>query len=76
MPKHNLRIQFALLISLLLALAIQPFPVEAHASLVRSDPQDNAILATAPSEIRMWFNEEISPEFSSARLLNINGEED
>ena len=75
MPKHKLRIRFALLLSLLLAVAIQSFPVEAHAALVRSDPQDNAILATAPSEIRMWFNEEISPEFSSARLLNINGEE-
>jgi copper transport protein len=49
-------------------------PVRAHAGLVRSEPADNAILAEAPDEIRLWFSEPVSPEFSSARMLDINGQ--
>ena len=49
--------------------------VQAHAALVRSEPGDNAVLETSPGEIRLWFNEAISPEFSTARLLDLNGKE-
>lgn len=75
MMKSRLRIHLSLLLALLFAVALQATPAQAHAALVRSDPADNAVLTAAPSEIRMWFNEEISAEFSSARLLNISGEE-
>ncbi len=75
MIKHRLRTLLALMLTFLFAVVIRATPVTAHAALVRSDPPDNAVLPTAPSEIRMWFSEEISPEFSSARLLNISGEE-
>ncbi len=48
---------------------------QAHAALVRSDPADNSILAQSPHEVRLWFNEAISAEFSTARVLDINGKQ-
>jgi len=49
--------------------------VLAHAVLVRSVPGENAVLAQAPQEVRLWFNETISPQFSTARVLDIDGRE-
>ena len=43
---------------------------EAHAILVRSDPAKGAVLATAPTVVRMWFTESLNPTFSTARVLN------
>src|SRR5690349_21923925 len=48
-------------------------PASAHADLVRSDPPSGSVLAHAPSEARLWFSEEISPEFSSAHLVDHAG---
>src|SRR5262250_1881996 len=48
-------------------------PASAHADLVRSDPADGSVLARAPSIARLWFSEEISPEFSSARVVDRTG---
>jgi copper transport protein len=48
-------------------------PASAHADLVRSDPPDGSVLAQAPSVARLWFSEEISPEFSSARVVDRAG---
>lgn len=49
--------------------------VLAHAALVRSEPADNAVLVASPAEIRLWFNEPVSSQFSTARLLDVNGQE-
>ncbi len=57
----------------LLAAAVIPTSAAAHAILVRSDPADNAILAKAPSEVRLWFSEAISSQFSSAQILDAQG---
>src|SRR5262249_11860960 len=48
-------------------------PASAHPGLVRSDPADGSVLAHAPSVARLWFSEEISPEFSSARVVDRTG---
>jgi len=48
-------------------------PASAHADLVRSDPPSGSMLAHAPSVARLWFSEEISPEFSSAHLVDHTG---
>jgi copper transport protein len=48
-------------------------PASAHANLVRSDPPDGSVLARAPGVARLWFSEEISPKFSSARLVDRAG---
>ncbi len=69
---RNYRWLLAVGLAVLVATAVTPI-VLAHANLVRSDPAANAILADPPQEIRLWFSETISPEFSSAQLLDING---
>jgi len=46
----------------------------AHAGVVRSDPPDNAVLATSPRQVRLWFSEPISPKFTSVQLLNARSE--
>jgi len=48
-------------------------PASAHADLVRSDPPDGSVLAHAPGVARLWFSEEISPEFSTARVVGGTG---
>lgn len=65
------------LITTLLAMLIfgrVPPAAQAHAALLRSDPADNAILAGPPAEARLWFSEAISTQFSSAQILDINGQ--
>ena len=48
-------------------------PASAHADLVRSDPANGSVLTRAPSVARLWFSEEISPEFSVARVVDRTG---
>jgi copper transport protein len=48
-------------------------PASAHADLVRSDPPNGSVLAHAPSVARLWFSEEISAKFSSARVVDRTG---
>lgn len=45
----------------------------AHATLLRTDPAENAVLAQPPSEVNLWFSEPISPRFSAFRVLDIDG---
>src|SRR5579875_1265983 len=42
----------------------------AHAVLLRSDPAQDAVLNTAPSQVRMWFSEDLNPTFSTAAVVN------
>ncbi|MBI4319349.1 MAG: copper resistance protein CopC [Chloroflexi bacterium] len=45
----------------------------AHASLVRSFPEANAVLDAAPRELRLWFSEAPEPRFSEVWLLDRTG---
>jgi len=47
---------------------------QAHATLVRSDPANSAILPDPPPEVRLWFSESISAEFSTAQILDAKGQ--
>ena len=42
----------------------------AHAVVVRSEPADGAVVSQAPPEIRIWFSEPLTPEFSKAEVLD------
>ena len=56
----TLRSAFAALIALVLLLpGIQP--ASSHATLVSAEPQDGAMLAAAPSELVLTFNEPVAP---------------
>lgn len=48
--------------------------VSAHALLVRSIPAANAELSQPPAAIDMWFSEPLEAAFSSARLLDSQGQ--
>lgn len=36
----------------------------AHSRLVKSDPSARAVVAAAPKEVRLWFNEQVEPSFA------------
>ena len=42
-----------------LALGVHGAPALAHAALVKTEPPRRALLAKAPAEVRLWFNQEI-----------------
>src|SRR5262249_40582791 len=63
----------ALVLGAAAAMLLLAQPASAHANLVRSDPPDGSVLAHAPGVARLWFSEEISPTFSSARLVDRTG---
>src|SRR5215510_6952929 len=63
----------ALVLGAAAALLLLAQPASAHANLVRSDPPNGSVLAHAPGVARLWFSEEISPEFSSARVVGGTG---
>jgi copper transport protein len=59
---------------LALALALfTPTRALAHARLVRSSPEDGAVLSESPREVHLWFDEAIAVRLSSARWLDANG---
>jgi copper transport protein len=62
-----------MILLVMLLVILTPPTASAHAILIRSDPADNATLPASPAEIRLWFNEAISMDFSSAQILDING---
>ena len=46
----------------------------AHALLVRSIPEANAVLDRAPAQIELFFSEAVDPTFSTIKVLDANGQ--
>ena len=46
----------------------------AHPKLVKSEPAADAVISAAPKELRLKFNEELVPKFSSADVKNQKGQ--
>lgn len=63
------RLLIAALLAVCLALVL-PGTSEAHAILLRSDPAQDAVLSTPPSQVRMWFTEALNPAGSTAAVVN------
>jgi copper transport protein len=66
-------IRHAFFLALLLALSLfllLPGNSQAHAILLRSDPAQGAVLTTAPSQVNLWFTEDLSPGTSTATVIN------
>ncbi len=68
----NMRRSLVIIVLLVTALLINNL-VLAHANLVRSEPPPNSVLATSPSEIRMWFSEPLEPTFSKINIRDKDG---
>jgi methionine-rich copper-binding protein CopC len=63
---------FAIGLLSLLATAIQ---ADAHAFLVRAEPQVGSRIKKAPNEVRIWFNEPVKPALSSIKVFDGNGKQ-
>ena len=46
----------------------------AHANLDRSSPENGATLSRAPTDVRLWFTEDVEPEFSRAVVTDGSGQ--
>ncbi|MGH2482260.1 MAG: copper resistance CopC family protein, partial [Ktedonobacteraceae bacterium] len=63
----------SLMIALLAAICLTlllPAVASAHAVLLRSDPAQDALLSTPPSQVQMWFSEDLNPALSTAQVVN------
>ena len=47
--------------------------VQAHAFLDRAEPRVGSVVKVAPTEVKLWFTEEIEPAFSSVKVLDATG---
>lgn len=62
------------LISLmLLATMSTPFPIFAHAIMVKSQPEQNATLTISPKQIDVWFNDKVGGEYKAVAVIDSKG---
>ena len=47
-------------------------PVSAHAILLQSNPQANAVLKTPPVQVELFFSEALEPKLSSITVIDVN----
>jgi methionine-rich copper-binding protein CopC len=57
----------------LLTLLLLPLPALAKAYLVSSQPSENASITEVPSQIDLWFNEEIKKEYLAVAVTDSAG---
>ncbi|MEP6935368.1 MAG: copper resistance CopC family protein [Nitrospirota bacterium] len=51
-------------------LCVYVSPALAHAALVKTEPPRRAVLVKAPSQVQLWFNEEIESAYASLVVLD------
>ncbi|MCB9419659.1 MAG: copper resistance protein CopC/CopD [Ardenticatenaceae bacterium] len=71
--KLNFRLIFAVVVVALVT-AVTSSISYGHASVVRSDPADNAVLDIPPEKITIWFTEPVAVDFSTFRMIDIQGQ--
>ena len=58
---------------LALGLALTTAVAEAHAYLDHASPRVGSTVKTPPSEVRLWFNQALEPQFTSAQVRSSSG---
>lgn len=53
-----------------MAICMYTAPAWAHSMLVKAEPPRRAVLAKAPAQVRLWFNEEIEGDYASLVVLD------
>ncbi len=56
--------------AIVIAMCMHVAPVQAHAQLIKAEPARRAVLAEAPTQVRLWFNEEIEGFYTSLTVLD------
>jgi copper transport protein len=64
----------SLALAFLMLFGLTVVPVLAHALLVRSIPEANAVLDRAPAQVELFFSETVDPAFSTIKVLDANGQ--
>ena len=64
------RLPSTFLLLLLLAWLLSPQPAEAHAQIVRTNPEAGALLDAPPQTLRLEWNETVSLQFSSIKVYD------
>jgi copper resistance protein C len=54
-------------------IACLPVAAWAHAVLDRADPAEGTSVAASPPQVRVWFDGELEPAFSSLRVVDAQG---
>ncbi len=69
-------LRFRLVAGILLALAtisLTTVAIQAHARYGRSEPGADAVVLTAPAQLKVWFTEEVATQGSSLQVLDSAG---
>lgn len=53
-----------------MAVSLQSAPALAHAMLVKAEPARRASLTVTPTQVRLWFNEEVEKDYAALTVLN------
>ncbi len=69
---HNKKLTLFSGLILLAALAM-PMPLFAHAIMVRSAPEKDAILTESPKQIDVWFNDKVGSEYKALAVIDSKG---
>ncbi len=58
----------------LLLTALTPLPVMAHAIMVRSAPEKDAVLTESPKQVDVWFNDKVGSEYKALAVVDSKGQ--
>jgi copper resistance protein C len=70
--KFSVHVRVILSIAIVISMWAHAVPVLAHAQLVKAEPARRAVLDKAPTQVRLWFNEEIEGAYTSLSVLGAN----
>ena len=70
--KHVWLVLITLLCSVLYSAVTRVGSVSAHAVLLRSNPQANAVLDRSPAQVELFFSEPLEPNLSSISVIDSN----
>ncbi|WP_347988322.1 copper resistance CopC family protein [Methylomonas sp. AM2-LC] len=58
---------------IILCMLFTPIAAMAHAILVKSQPAKDEVLAQAPKQIDLWFNDAVRGEYKALAVIDSNG---
>ena len=56
-----------------MALTLMPLTAFSHAIMVRSLPEENAIITVSPKQVDVWFNDKVGSEYKAVAVLDSKG---
>lgn len=59
--------------AVLLVALISPFPVFAHAILVKSQPAKDEVVVQSPKQVDLWFNDAVRSEYKAVAVIDSAG---